>query len=497
MPSHHNPPLLLPATSSCCPLSYFSNIASRCDKDYSTCSVVVENLHATTMPDQKTETKKGGLRGIFKRKESLSDVPKPAGNTDGKPQEEQSQRPPARRTYTPRYAERDMILSVPVEDRPDLVAKAKETSLKRTCSDIGFATSSSSRSSSSHARSVSLNLNALSTHPNLHISSRASIDPATPGSASSSLRSLAMQRHSSMPTVPRLQSANGIDTQWKGLAFNGPPSFPSRPRPRATQSQANIPQMIPESLVEHVDQSVDEVNHTGSSEGADNDTASRSSTPSSGYRPEIARRPRPTPIRQRSYFSHKGPLPDLRTKSDKGKEREQAREWEHEEDTSPNKYNRPSHRASDESMSDYVISTEPLRASQTAAPRLAPPPPPSSSESTRNMQVPFDADSAVDSGSTASAWSNNAVDNKRAHSVTESESNATDHSSSCNNASPRNSSVSTALTAHSDVEDVRTEKTIKLDDGSAQSVKSRTYTEEEEETELQHIDTAQRAVVSV
>lgn len=449
------------------------------------------------MSNQKTETKKGGLRGIFKRKESTSDVSKPVGNTDSKLQEGKSQRPPARRTYTPRYAERDMILSVPVEDRPDLVAKAKERSLKRACSDIGFSTSSSSRSSSSHARSASLNLNALSTHPNLHISRHSSMDPASPGSSSSSLRSLAMQRYSSMPTVPRLQSTNAMDMQWKGLAFNGPPSFPSRPRPRATQSHANIPQMIPESLVEHVDQGIDDVNLNGSGESADNDSASRSSTPSSGYRPEIARRPQPTPIRQRSYFSHRGPLPDLRTKSDKGKEREQAGEWEREGAASPDTYHRPSHRASDESMSDYIISTKPLRASQTAPPRLAPPPPPPSSECTHNLQTTLDAYPALDSGSTASESSNNAVEPMRAPSLTESESNATDHSSSCNNASPRNSSVSTALTAHSDTEDVRTEKTIKLDDGSAQSVKSQPYAEEGEETESKHIDTAQRVGTSL
>ncbi|KAF2169843.1 hypothetical protein M409DRAFT_20256 [Zasmidium cellare ATCC 36951] len=430
------------------------------------------------MPDQKNDSKKSGLRGIFKRKESSPGSAKPASDTISKPQDEQSQRPRVRRTYTPRYVERDMILSVPVEDRPDLVAKAKETNLKRTCSDIGFSTGSSSRSSSSHARTASLNLNAVSTHPNLHISRNATFDPATPGSSSSSLRSLAMQRHSSMPAVPLYR-----DMQWKGLSYNGPPAFPQRPRPRTIQSQANIPQMIPESQVENVDGAMQEMSLSAEEgEQADNDASSRASTPSFGYTPEIARRPNPAPVRQKPYFTHKGPLPDLRSKTDKGKGKEQAGDWEVEESTSSDVYERPSHRAWDEPMSNYVISTKPLRASQTSPARLAPPPPPPPSNS----------------GSSASSASNNFVEqtkDSRAPSLTESESNTTDRSSAYIRGSPRSSSVSTALT--SDAEDGKTEKTVKLEDESGESVKSSPYAEGEDETESKHADTIQRAEVSL
>ncbi|KAK4506752.1 hypothetical protein PRZ48_000485 [Zasmidium cellare] len=441
------------------------------------------------MSDQKNENKKSGLRGIFKRKESKPESPKPTSNTDSKSQGEQSPRPPVRRTYTPRYAERDMILSVPVEDRPDLVAKANEARLKRTCSDIGFSASSSSRSSS-HGRTASLNLNAISTHPNLHISRNAAFDPATPGSSSSSLRSLAMQRHSSMPAVPLYR-----DMQWKGMSYNGPPSSPQRPRPRTIQSQANIPQMIPESQVEHVDEALHEMRLSEEDDHADHETSSRSSTPSSGYTPEIARRPNPAPLRQRSYFSHKGPLPDLRSKNDKGKGKEQDGEASTSE-----MYNPPSHWTSDDSVSNYVISTKPLRPFQTAPARLAPPPPPPSSEFPQQSQTAIDADSVVDSGSSASSASNNAAEAtkySRAPSLTESESNGTDHSSAYNNGSPRNSSVCTALTAPSDAEDVKTEKTVKLEDGSDESIKSKAFAEDEDNTELKHVDTVRRAEVSV
>lgn len=413
------------------------------------------------MPEKKNETKKGGLRGMFRRKESSPEAPKPSNDAETKPQE-QTQRPPVRRMYTPRYAERDMILSVPVEDRPDLVAKAKENNLKRVCSDIGFSTGSSSRASSSyHTKAASLNLNALSTHPNLHISrNAAALDPATPGSSNNSIRSLSMQRYSSMPTVPLQQSANAMDMQRKGLSYNGMPSFPQRPRPRTTQSLANIPHSIPESQVEHVDYAFNNMDVSEDGNNADNDTSSRSSTPSSDYMPEIGPRPRPAPVRQRLYFSHKGPLPDLRTKkADKGKGKEQGTEW-----GNANAYSRPSHRASEESMSDYVISTKPLRASQTA-PVFLPPPPPPSSEYGRSAQAQASANVNVDSGS-SSSYTGDQTGDSRAPSLAESESYGTDHSSSCNNDSARTSSVSTALTAHSEAEDVKTEVAVKIDDAS-------------------------------
>lgn len=241
------------------------------------------------MPEKKHEAKKNGLRGIFRRKESGSESIKSANDSESKPQE-QSQRPPARRTYTPRYAARDMILTVPVEDRPDLVAKAKQNNLRRICSDIGFSTGSSPRPPSSHARSASLNLNALSTHPNLHISRYAAMDLATPGSSSSSTRSSMMYKFPSMPAVPLQQSSNAMELQWRGLSYNGSPSFPSqRPRPRNTQSLANIPQMIPESKVEHMGHAFDVMNVSEDGENADNDSSSRALTPSPGHTPQISR----------------------------------------------------------------------------------------------------------------------------------------------------------------------------------------------------------------
>lgn len=453
------------------------------------------------MPEKKNEAKKNGLRGIFRRKESGSESIKSANDTESKPQE-QSQRPPARRTYTPRYAARDMILTVPVEDRPDLVAKAKQNNLRRICSDIGFSTGSSS-----HARSASLNLNALSTHPNFHISRHAAMDLATPGISSSSTRSPMMYKFPSMPAVPLQQSSNAMELQWRGLSYSGPPSFPSQKRrPRNTQSLANIPKMIPESKVEHMGHGFDEMNVSEDGKNADNDSSSRASTPSSGYTPQISCRPRPTPVRQRSYFSHSGPLPDLRAqKYEEGKGKEPSRDGGNDQGRSPTTYNQPAHRASYESVSNYVISTKPLRAAQTA-PASLPPPPPSTSEYPNSHRILESADIDTDSESSVSdspRISGEHIKDSRAPSVAESESNGTDRSSVYNHSSPRTSSLSTVLTAPSDAEDAKTERAVKV--GAESGVKQHDqcvskvslYIEEEEKTELLNVKTAETTKAKV
>ncbi|EME49436.1 hypothetical protein DOTSEDRAFT_68263 [Dothistroma septosporum NZE10] len=138
------------------------------------------------MPDQKLEAKHSRILNVFRRKEAATT----ARNASSDGTQEPKKVPSPRRVYKPRYAERDMVLSMPVEQRPDLVAKASEARLQGVCSDIGFNTSSLPCSAFSH---LGAGCRHLSIHPNIHLKLQGALNTLAAGSRASSFHDSVLQ----------------------------------------------------------------------------------------------------------------------------------------------------------------------------------------------------------------------------------------------------------------------------------------------------------------
>lgn len=264
----------------------------------------------------KSENKPSGLRRFFSRKKrssrSTQDSTIPSEAARHTEQKEARQ---SRQSYRPRYADRDMILSVPVEQRPDLVVRAKEASLQRECSDIGFNTiASSSRSSFATASSSSQTQSDVSMHPILQ--QRRQVAMQTRTAASSDVDSLShhsgrmsgYSRSISMPSTLLKQTGCATENYWRGMNLG----------PRGKTAQ------LDDAQIERVDHALKKIGRLESERASEQHLTSLSS-PGAGYAANANHRltaaSSSSPRQSRLYFGHSNTAPDLRATRDKGKGR--------------------------------------------------------------------------------------------------------------------------------------------------------------------------------
>lgn len=110
------------------------------------------------------EARPNGFFGWFsKKRKPAPSTEKPAvtPNSNAKTASE-------RKKYTPRYAARDMLMSTPIAERPNVEAKLAEQELQSVCEDIGFAAPSpySYRSRADSTTSQSRSISAFQTSRN-------------------------------------------------------------------------------------------------------------------------------------------------------------------------------------------------------------------------------------------------------------------------------------------------------------------------------------------
>ncbi|KAK4635014.1 hypothetical protein CLAFUW4_00984 [Fulvia fulva] len=272
------------------------------------------------MPDKKLEPKQSGFLGMFKRRDSgLNSTHVPS---NGK--KEQSTTPSPRRAYKPRYAERDMILSMPVEQRPDLVAKANEVRLQGVCSDIGFSTAASLHSGSRNSRigSRSWSSRHMPTHPNLHLKLYGGASAHAAGSSVSSLHNnvlhgSGMNRMASSPASMRDKNTHASHAELSSRALEQ-----YRPSPRSYHSVPAMSQLDTTSI-EAVNQAYAELGISGADfeleralrmSGMDYDLSDVAHVGQRSMATHGTMHQRPP------YFGHNDTLPNLKGGKGKGKQ---------------------------------------------------------------------------------------------------------------------------------------------------------------------------------
>lgn len=254
------------------------------------------------MPDK--DAKSTGLRAWINRSKRSSTAPQDAVSSEASPVTQtlpdaaSSQRP----VFRPRHAGRDMLLSTPVPQRADLVAKVRETKRKDVCSEIGFNTGPLP-TSSGRTRSQPLFV-----HPKLNrqqlahidIDSSLSVSGSRPGSSGGRLAG--PSRTASSPTES-LHQRSGAPGDNSNADLTDDAGLPGK--------QSGV------DAVDHALRALDleETNRRLAVASAKSAVlASEFST--SADQPSLAASASNAP--RRSYFSHNS-IPDLRAVQGKGK----------------------------------------------------------------------------------------------------------------------------------------------------------------------------------
>lgn len=242
-----------------------------------------------------------GLRAFF-RKHKRSSASPPDNATSQKPAEKVDAKE-ERRAYVPRYARRDMFLAVPVEERPDLVAKANEARLRNVCSEIGFNTTPSSSSASLRSSAGRIkNLHSQASQPSLRRTQENApgrtfdAGPSRETVAGSS-RAPLHEPSMSMPAVELPGSKNTTETYWRGMASTYH-RLASRPSQSALVGPASL-----DDRAEGLNRAfprMQSINTEGASYGPATFVTRPTDTASSTCRT------------QRGYFGHGVALPNLR-----------------------------------------------------------------------------------------------------------------------------------------------------------------------------------------
>ncbi|CAK3889141.1 Hypothetical predicted protein [Lecanosticta acicola] len=318
-------------------------------------------------PD-KPDAKPAGLRAFFqhtKRKASTSQLSVSSEVSSGA-QPKQQGTSNSRTFYRPRHAERDMMLSMPVTQRPNLVAKAQEARLQHVCTEIGFNTASPSTSGRQRPLEV---------HPKLHMHRYSTMDlrssTASLGAPSSSgwCRSPGSLRSVSSPIGHR--DARSIATiDWaKGVVPGARPVDPTSDYASHSRQVESGNKGLVTPFERATTEAEDSSNATHRLLGAT------------------------CPTRQRpAYFSHHSSIPNLRARSieGKGKGKGRAAEGDVHYNGTASLVQQSGNRDSD------LVRHLPSPSSSSHRPLPTAPTPPSDSSVT---------DSSVDSGNTSNRWS--------------------------------------------------------------------------------------------
>jgi hypothetical protein len=239
-----------------------------------------------------------GLRSWFSQK--LKTKPATSANKNAPP--------PERKTYVPRYAARDMLMSVPVVDRPNSTSRPPSIRHQSACSDIGFMPTGSSSHSPYSGR------------PHL-MPRNVSMPNALSGSRSGTSTPRSIQTSYSYHGSSTSLSAGNFPSSntWRG--FDREPG-PSTPRslyecqlgPEASQRPPlwNIPdQASSRTSLSELERpphrrksSASSFNRAGFAATHHNYAPARTVSTGDGINGE------------QSYFSHKGGIPNIRRKSE-------------------------------------------------------------------------------------------------------------------------------------------------------------------------------------